>query len=121
MTVHPDHDSNPDEWTWTAHQLPKDHDGLPIEYSVEEVSVEGYESRVETVPDTGIVITNSHTPGSGGGPGSDDTDGKDDSDKDGHSKGVRTGDQNFMILWIAVAVAAAAGMVTMLLRRRTRK
>ena len=47
-------------WEYTFEDLMKFNDGKEIEYTVEEVEVEGYESKVEGTKDTKFIITNTH-------------------------------------------------------------
>lgn len=54
--------SNGNNWTGTFNTLDKYKDGQEIAYTIEEVPVEGYSSKVTGDVSTGFTITNSHTP-----------------------------------------------------------
>jgi len=49
-------------WTHTFSNLPKKSNGTDINYTIEEISVEGYETKVTGDKGTGYTITNTHTP-----------------------------------------------------------
>ena len=55
------------EWTYTWNGLPKNKAGKAIAYTIDEVTVEGYESETAEIVETGentykIVVTNKHIP-----------------------------------------------------------
>ena len=54
--------SNGNNWTGTFNTLDKYKDGQEIAYTIEEVPVEGYSSKVTGDVSAGFTITNSHTP-----------------------------------------------------------
>ncbi len=54
--------SDADHWTDTFHNLPEYEGGVRITYTVQEVSVDGYESVIDGDAATGYTITNTHDP-----------------------------------------------------------
>ena len=51
-----------EKWTYTWYDLPKNADGEAIEYTIEELAVEGYECEIGGDAESGFTITNTHTP-----------------------------------------------------------
>ena len=50
------------DWKWRFTGLPKYQDGVMIEYTVEEESVEGYTAEISGTAEEGFVIVNQHVP-----------------------------------------------------------
>ena len=55
-------DLNEEAWPFSFEDMPKNRKGNPIEYTVDEEAVPGYEKTVSGDPDSGFVITNRHVP-----------------------------------------------------------
>ena len=86
-----------DNWTGTFKELDEYNAGEKVEYTVEEVAVDGYKTVITGDADNGYIVTNSHTP-------------------DGS---VKTGDDmNIMLLGGAALAALLAALAVVFTRRR---
>ena len=86
-----------DNWTGTFKELDEYNAGEKVEYTVEEIAVDGYKTVITGDADNGYIVTNSHTP-------------------DGS---VKTGDDmNIMLLGGAALAALLAALAVVFTRRR---
>ncbi len=96
-------------WTDSFTELDQYKAGEEIEYTVEEVSVDGYESSVSGNQEVGYTITNSHTP--------EDTTTTSEDD----SSTPKTGDDNNIIVWGTLTVLAIAVLCALVIYRRRKE
>ncbi|MCQ2428576.1 MAG: Cna B-type domain-containing protein, partial [Clostridia bacterium] len=81
-------------WEARIDGLDKYENGQLIKYTVEEVKVDGYESKTEGDAETGFTVTNTHTPN------------------------PPTGDNSHLVLWIALMIILVAVIVVIAVLRR---
>ncbi|HPZ00372.1 MAG TPA: Cna B-type domain-containing protein, partial [Clostridiales bacterium] len=94
-------------WQATFTELDEYMGGIMIVYTIEEVNVTGYATKITGDASTGYIITNAHTPKAIGTP---DSKTQVDADKRG-GKRPRTGDDNRLTLWIILFTLSGAAAV----------
>ena len=101
------------QWTGSFTELPEYQNGQKIEYTVEEVKVDGYSTVISGSMEKGFVITNSHTP-------SVPTEPDGDKPNDG-TDSPQTGDNSNMALWIALLFTSGVGILGTTLYSKKKK
>lgn len=98
-----------EKWAGAFTDLPKYENGKEVKYTVKENKVDGYSSVVSGDMTKGFVATNSYNDGNGSGSGNS-----------GSGSSIDTGDHSMMKLYIGLALAALAGVGTIIgIRRKT--
>ena len=111
-------------WSWSFVLNRNDGDGNAIVYTIDEVDVPGYTRQV-----SGYNITNTYSGPSGPvGPGGNGGDGPGSGSNEGNGNGpggpgggsALTGDDNNILLWLAVTIFSSYGMFILIIEARKR-